>query len=96
MTQGTQNLYNMVTLFCPEELAHEFLQRYGNPQDKFFGKIKAQLADHLALFLKPIQERYAMISDEDVRDILTQGAKQVRAIAGAVLLDMQRAMGLKR
>lgn len=93
-TQGTQNLYNMIELFCPEKLANEFLQRYGNPEDKYFGEMKKRLADHIVALLEPIQARYAQISDDEVRKILEQGAKKVRPIAAQVLADMHRAVGL--
>jgi len=95
-SEGTSNFYRMLELFCPVELADEFLRRYGNPNDKYFGEMKGKLADRLIALLEPIQKRYAEITVDQVRDVLVHGAQKVRPIARSVLEDMQSAIGLIR
>ena len=94
-TVGTENLYQLIELFCDESLADDFLNRWGNSADKFFGEMKGKLADRLVQLLEPIQSRHASISTSDVRDVLAQGAQKVRPIAGGVLHDMKKAIGLE-
>ena len=96
MTPGTQALYNLAELICPGDVHTDFLRRYTNREGKFFGEMKERLAGDVVALLEPIQQRYAELSDDDVRDILANGAQKVRPIAAAVLGDMQTAMGLRK
>ena len=93
-TQGTMNLYMLIEMFGPEGLADEFLSRYGNPEDKYFGEMKGKLADALCELLVPIQEAYQKISDDEVHDVLATGAQRARETAGDVVERMRKAMGL--
>lgn len=93
---GTDNLYQMVELFCETELADEFLARWGNPADKYFGEMKTKLAARLTELLEPIRIAHAKISDDDVRDVLARGASHVQPVAAEVLHDMKVAIGLEK
>lgn len=95
MEPGTLSLYTLMDLCSPQGVYVEYLRRYHARDGKFFGEMKKRLAADISALLEPIQARYATLSNDDVRDVLAQGATKVRSIAGAVLEDMQRAMGLK-
>lgn len=92
---GTENLYKMLELF-DEPLADEFLARWGNPADKYFGEMKLRLADRLVALLEPIQNAHAGISDDDVRDVLARGTNQVRPIAAATLHRVKVGIGFEK
>lgn len=94
MQSGTQALFTLMELCCPESVHTEYLRRFSNRESGFFGNMKRRIALDLTALLAPIQERYQSLSDDDVRDILAQGAKKVRSIAASVLSDMHTAMGL--
>jgi len=95
MEPGTNALYQLMELCSPGDVHTDYLRRYTAGEQKFFGEMKSRLASDITALLEPIQARYATLSDDEVRDVLALGAKTVRPIAGAVLEDMQRAMGLK-
>ncbi len=95
MEPGTQALYDLVQLCSPLDIHTDYLRRYTNRQGKFFGEMKQRLADDVLALLQPIKDRYSRLSNDDVRDILAQGATKVRRIAASVLADMQCAMGLR-
>lgn len=95
MTAGTQALYTLMELCSPPDVHTDYLRRFANHEQKFFGGMKQRLAQDICALLEPIQERYKQLSDTDVRDCLEQGAARVRLIASAVLMDMQFAMGIR-
>ena len=95
MTPGTQSLFNLVELCCPGDVHTDFLRRYHRKQGKFFGEMKECLVDGVRTLLIPIQERYAALSDDDVRQHLYEGKEQASAVANLVLHKMQFAMGLQ-
>ena len=94
MEPGTQALYDLVQICCPEEIHTEYLRRYVQKEEKFFGEMKKQLAEDIVRLLEPIQQQYALLNSTNVRDVLAQGASRVRPVAASVLSDMQRAIGL--
>ena len=95
MSTGTEALYMLMQLCSPPDVHTSYLQRYAAREEKFFGEMKKRLAEDIVALTTPIQERFARLSSDDVRDILALGAKKVRPIAAAVLSDMRKAMGLK-
>lgn len=95
MQPGTKALYTLVELCSSSEVHTEYLRRYSNREGKFFGEMKARLAQDIVALLEPIQQRYRSLSDEQVRDVLAQGANKVRPIAASVLNDMRSAMGIR-
>ena len=94
MQAGTKALYTLVELCSPPDVHTEYLRRYTNREGKFFGEMKSRLAQDIVALLEPIQQRYKSLSDDQVRDVLVQGANKVRPIAASVLKDMRSAMGL--
>jgi len=96
MQPGTRALYTLMELCSPPDVHTDYLRRYTNREGKFFGEMKARLAQDIVDLLEPIQRRYKALSDDQVRDALAQGAARVRPIAASVLSDMRKAMGLSR
>ena len=96
MTPGTQALYTLVQLCSPPDVHTEYLRRYTAKEGKFFGELKKRLAEDIVALTDPIKERFARLGNDDVRDILAQGAKKVRPIAASVLADMRSVMGLSK
>ena len=95
MTSGTQALFTLVDLCCPQEVAYRYRARFADGESGFFGEMKQRLGDDVVELLKPIQRRYAELSDDSVAQILADGAGRVRSIAGEVLVRMQIAMGIR-
>lgn len=56
---------------------------------------KKELTESLNAFLAPIRERRAQISDDDIEDILRQGAHEARAYAAETMDLVRNAMGLR-
>lgn len=96
MQPGTRALYTLMELCSAPDVHTEYLRRFSAGEGKFFGEMKSQLAQDIVTLLEPIQERYRALSNDDVRDVLAQGAQKVRPIAASVLVDMRSAMGLKK
>lgn len=96
MQQGTRALYMLMELCSPPDIHTDYLRRYTNREGKFFGEMKQRLAEDIVALLEPIQQRYKALSNDAVRETLTQGANKVRSIASVVLMDMKNAMGIKK
>ncbi|HEX6540052.1 MAG TPA: tryptophan--tRNA ligase [Candidatus Dormibacteraeota bacterium] len=62
-----------------------------------YGALKDRVADAIIDVLTPIQGRYAALRADDtaLRALLAESAARVSAIAGATLLRVQRAVGLR-
>lgn len=96
MADGTRALYTLMDLCSPREVFEEYVQRYNRGEGKFFGEMKRRLAEDIVALLQPIQEKYSQLDDELIEQFLREGAQQVREVAGQVLKDMHRAVGLRR
>jgi tryptophanyl-tRNA synthetase len=62
---------------------------------KGYGAFKAELAEATVEFLKPFQERFHQISDEQLDEILERGADRARAVAAATVIEVKQRMGLE-
>lgn len=87
---GVSNLLSIlagVTNQNPQELAKGYTQ---------YGPLKAETAEAVIEFLRPVQRRWAELWDDPgvVRAVLTEGATKARAIAGPTLARVQAARGL--
>jgi tryptophanyl-tRNA synthetase len=56
---------------------------------------KKELTDILNEYLRPIRERRASLSDSDIEDILLDGARRAREVAGQTMADVRAAMGMR-
>lgn len=59
---------------------------------KGYGDLKRELGDALNVFLDPIRERRAQVSDEDVKRILQDGTAKVRAIGAGTMKEVRDAI----
>ena len=55
---------------------------------------KSECAEALNLYLRPVRERRAAIDPAGVPNILAEGSRRARAIAGETLADVKAAMNL--
>jgi tryptophanyl-tRNA synthetase len=94
MTKGTRALYKLMELCSPKEIYEQYVERYQRQDGKFFGEMKRRLAEDVVALLQPIQDRYRVLRDDEVREVLASGSRTVRQIAAEVLDDMCSAIGL--
>lgn len=93
MSPGVANLFGLLRLTAPEEVVDEYLERYrsGEPM---YGDLKKGLRDHLEETLAPIRERRAALDDDDVRDVLRDGAERAGAIARETMGEVRELLGV--
>lgn len=62
---------------------------------KGYGDFKKGVAEAVATFLKDFQDRYNALSDEKVKEILEEGAKQARAITAKKMEQVRKLIGVE-
>ncbi|GAA7511080.1 tryptophan--tRNA ligase [Helicobacter pylori] len=88
--EGVFNLLNIYMLLSdenPEKIEERF-------KNKGYGDFKKELAEVVIQSLKPIQERYREISDDEVKAVLNCGAEKARPLARATYQKAKELMGL--
>ncbi|MDD5397282.1 MAG: tryptophan--tRNA ligase [Candidatus Moranbacteria bacterium] len=85
-------LKNLINIFCSFS-GKSFKEIEKNFVGKGYGDFKNELANVVVESLKPFQEKFNSISDEDVLKILKEGAEKVRPIAKAKLDEAKRKVG---
>ncbi|EMJ43072.1 tryptophan--tRNA ligase [Helicobacter pylori] len=88
--EGIFNLLNIYMLLS-DESSEKIEERFKN---KGYGDFKKELAEVVIQSLKPIQERYKEISDDEVKAVLNCGAKKARPLARATYQKAKELMGL--
>ncbi|MCQ2645674.1 tryptophan--tRNA ligase [Helicobacter pylori] len=88
--EGVFNLLNIYMLLS-DESPENIEERFKN---KGYGDFKKELAEVMIQALKPIQERYKEISDDEVKAILNHGVKKARPLARATYQKAKELMGL--
>ena len=58
-----------------------------------YGEVKNYLYEKLSGFLKPIQERYASITDDEIRQIMKEGTLKAREQATAKITLIKDRVG---
>ncbi len=81
------NIYMLLSDESPENIEERF-------KNKGYGDFKKELAEVVIQSLKPIQEKYKEISDDEVKAILNGGAKKARPLARATYQKAKELMGL--
>ncbi len=81
------NIYMLLSDESPEKIEERF-------KNKGYGDFKKELAEVVIQSLKPIQERYQEISDDEVKAVLNCGAKKARPLARATYQKAKELMGL--
>lgn len=88
------NVYNITKLFLTEEEDVKLRKKYQagwlsykDAKEYCFEKVRA--------FLQPIQEKYANISDDDVRAVLKKWAERANVISAQKMEDVFQKVGMK-
>jgi tryptophanyl-tRNA synthetase len=81
-------IYQLLTNKAQLEIEEHF-------SGKGYGALKAELAEATVEFLKPFQERFNQISDEQLDAILERGADRARDVAAATMVEVKERMGLE-
>ncbi len=81
------NIYMLLSNESPENIEERF-------KNKGYGDFKKELAEVMIQALKPIQERYKEISDDEVKAILNGGVEKARPLARATYQKAKELMGL--
>ena len=87
---GVSNLLELLSVATgspPGDLAGRYTQ---------YGPLKADTADAIVEYLRPVQERYRTLAADEghVQDLLAKGAAKAEAVASATLARARTAMGL--
>ncbi|WP_187857229.1 tryptophan--tRNA ligase [Helicobacter pylori] len=81
------NIYMLLSDESPEKIEERF-------KNKGYGDFKKELAEVMIQALKPIQERYKEISDDEVKAVLNCGVEKARPLARATYQKAKELMGL--
>ncbi|MCQ2659565.1 tryptophan--tRNA ligase [Helicobacter pylori] len=81
------NIYMLLSDESPENIEERF-------KNKGYGDFKKELAEVMIQALKPIQERYKEISDDEVKAVLNCGTEKARPLAQATYQKAKELMGL--
>lgn len=81
------NIYMLLSDESPEKIEERF-------KNKGYGDFKKELAEVMIQALKPIQERYQEISDDEVKAVLNYGTEKARPLARATYQKAKELMGL--
>ncbi|MDD2753348.1 MAG: tryptophan--tRNA ligase [Candidatus Portnoybacteria bacterium] len=63
-------------------------------KDKGYADFKKDLAEVVVEFLEPFQEKYNALDDNEVLEILREGAKKAQVIASQTMSEVKKAVGL--
>ncbi|MFP6264384.1 tryptophan--tRNA ligase [Helicobacter pylori] len=88
--EGVFNLLNIYMLLS-DESPENIEERFKN---KGYGDFKKELAEVVIQSLKPIQEKYKEISDDEVKAVLDHGVEKARPLARATYQKAKELMGL--
>ncbi len=81
------NIYMLLSDESPENIEERF-------KNKGYGDFKKELAEVMIQALKPIQEKYKEISDDEVKAVLNCGTEKARPLARATYQKAKELMGL--
>ncbi|MGL2353660.1 tryptophan--tRNA ligase [Helicobacter pylori] len=81
------NIYMLLSDESPENIEERF-------KNKGYGDFKKELAEVVIQALKPIQERYREISDDEVKAVLDHGVEKARPLAQMTYQKAKELMGL--
>lgn len=80
-------IYQLVTGNSFEEIEKNF-------EGKGYGDFKSDLAEKIIEFVTPIQERFNAIDDNDLEQILKNGAQRAKALAEQKMKEIKNKIGL--
>lgn len=80
-------IYSLLTATSTEDTESIFA-------GKGYGQLKTELADATINFLQPFQERYNSLSDDELRQVLTDSAERARSVARETLNQVKEKLGV--
>lgn len=86
------NVYNILKLFLTPEENTVWRKKYTDG-GMGYKEVKDFLYEKLVAFVKPIQERYAELSDADIQKILKESTPKAMAIAEKKIADVYEKVG---
>lgn len=90
---GVSNLMQILSLLKNEPL-QDVIARWAG--ETSYGDLKKETAEEAKKFLVGFQSRVSEISDDEVLEVLEKGEERMRVKAGKKLLEVQKAVGLRR
>jgi tryptophanyl-tRNA synthetase len=90
---GVSNLLQIFSLLTGKTLQDVVSEWAGRTS---YGELKAAVADEVKKFLSDFQTRANAVSDEQVIKVLEDGEERMRKVANAKLLEVQKAVGIRR
>ncbi len=94
MSPGVANLFELLRLSdAPAEQIALFRAQHDAGELRY-GDLKVAVRDNLMAALAPIRERRAALSDDDIRDILAQGASRASEIARRTMAVVRDKVGV--
>ena len=82
------NIFSIITDSTPEQIAEDY-------KDKGYGDLKKDLANALVEYLKPIQDKFNSITDEEILNIFAKSKNTLLPLAEKKLVTVKQAMGLE-
>ncbi len=95
MPGGVGVLYRLLHLLAPQDVYLDFVGQY-RAGGKFYGKLKAAVAEHVSKFNAPVIERYnnPAFNDDYIEDFLRENAKKVTPVALETVERCREAIGI--
>lgn len=90
-----QNLFTLASLVSEPAVVEKFENDFNQCQIRY-GDFKKQLAEDMALFIRPIREKALAIQDDStyLNQVMRQGAAKARERAAGTLKIVRKAMGI--
>ncbi len=86
------NVYNLCKLFLTSDEDEVLRKRY-QAGGLSYKDAKEYLFEKIMAFLRPIQEKYAQISDQEIIDVVKKNTKKVNAMASKKIEEVYKKIG---
>jgi tryptophanyl-tRNA synthetase len=93
LSPGVQNLLGLLRLTGESARAADF-ETEALAGELLYGHLKVAVAEAVVAMFEPIQARRAALADDDIRDVLADGAMRASAIAAPVLSAVRSMIGV--
>jgi len=96
MSQGVENLFNLMKVLSTPDTLQHFREAYDNATIRY-GDLKKQLAEDMIAFTAPLREKILEISaDKDyLRRVASMGAEKARESASKTIKEVREIIGFK-
>jgi tryptophanyl-tRNA synthetase len=96
MSQGVENLFNLMKVLSGGDTHTYFLDQYKNGSIRY-GDMKKQLAEDIIAFTTPLRERILELSADEayLSKVAKMGAEKARESAGKTVKEVRNIIGFK-